>query len=97
MKRLSDERLRALRNRIPVEDVIRKLDMLVKEVEGYFRFLCPACHDFHTATNAKTNLARCFRCQKNYNPIDLVMTVRKLSFLDAVRFLTKNFAHQLAV
>lgn len=93
MKRLSDQRLRALRNRVPINDVIRELDMPAKEVEGYFRFLCPVCRDFHTATNPETNLARCFRCQTNYNPIDLVMTVRRLSFLDAVRYLTQNFGH----
>ena len=96
MKRLSDERLWALRNRVPINDVICELDMPAKEVEGYFRFLCPACHDSHTATNAETNLARCFRCRKNYNPIDLVMTVRRMSFLDAVRYLTKNFGRNLS-
>ncbi len=96
MKRLSDQRLWALRNRIPINDVIRDLDMPAKEVEGYFRFLCPTCHDFHTATNAKTNLARCFRCRQNYNPIDLVMTVRKVSFLNAVRYLARNFGSHLS-
>ena len=96
MKRLSDECLWALRNRIPVNDVIRRLDVPAKEVEGYFRFLCPACREFHTATKVETNLARCFRCRQNYNPVDLVMTVRKVSFLDAVRYLTTNFGHHLS-
>lgn len=55
--------------------------------DGRFRFLCPLCHAFDTATNPATNLARCFPCQRNFNPIDLVMTVKRYSFMDAVRFL----------
>ena len=58
-----------------------------KEIEGFFRFLCPLCREFNTATNPKTNLARCFRCKRNFNPIDLVMVVERCGFLDAVRFL----------
>ncbi len=80
-------KLRALRNEIPIRDVIVQLQIPAKDVEGYFRFLCPVCSEFHTATNPETNLARCFRCRQNYNPIDLVMTVEKVSFLDAVSLL----------
>jgi DNA primase len=89
VNRLSAERLRALRNDIPIEAVIRKLGLPAKEVEGYFRFLCPLCSEFHTATNPRTNLGRCFRCCENYNPIDLVMAVEKVSFLDAVSLLER--------
>jgi len=96
VKRLSDETLWALRNRVPINDVIRKLDIPAKEVEGFFRFLCPTCHDFHTATKPETNLARCFRCRHNHNPIDLVMVVRNAPFLDAVRYLTHNFGQHLS-
>jgi hypothetical protein len=32
-------------------------------------------------------LARCFDCQKNFNPIDLVIAVANCSFLDAVEYL----------
>lgn len=91
MTRLSDQRLWSLRNEIPIDDVIRKLDLPAKEVEGYFRFLCPVCSEFHTATNPRTNLARCFRCRQNYNPIDLVITVKKVSFLQAVALLERTF------
>ena len=96
MNRLSDQRLRSLRNEVPIDDVIRKLDLPAKEVEGYFRFLCPVCSEFHTATNPRTNLARCFRCRQNYNPIDLVITVRKASFLQAARYLARHFAQHLS-
>ncbi|XPS89502.1 hypothetical protein Dvar_75210 [Desulfosarcina variabilis str. Montpellier] len=56
-------------------------------IEGIFRFLCPLCNEFQTATNPKTNLARCFLCEKNFNPIDLVMTVKGLGFVDSVKYL----------
>jgi hypothetical protein len=40
-----------------------------------------------TACHPKTNLGRCFRCQRNFNPIDLVMVVKGFCFQEAVRFL----------
>lgn len=82
--------LRTLRNDISVETLIRDtLRLPHKYREGYFRFLCPVCRDFHTAVNSKTNLARCFRCKKNFNPIDMVMTVNNCDFRRAVEFLEK--------
>ena len=88
--RIPAAHLRRLRNEIPIVELVRApLDWPTKVQEGYLRFLCPLCHDFHTATNPKTNLARCFRCRTNFNPIDLVMTVKKYSFLEAVAFLEK--------
>ena len=77
--------LRMLRNKIPIDAVI--VDLLNLEVQNShkrLRFRCPLCHGFHTATKHETNLARCFDCQKNFNPIDLVMTVGKCRFVDAV-------------
>ncbi|MCK8601145.1 hypothetical protein [Desulfoferrobacter suflitae] len=50
-----------------------------------FRF--PLCSEFQTATNPKTNLARCFRCQKNFNPIDIVMAVNCCNFREAVEMI----------
>jgi hypothetical protein len=80
--------LRRLRNQIPIDAVIADLLKLeVKNDRNILRFRCPLCYNFHTATNHKTNLARCFDCQKNFNPIDLVMTVGKCGFLDAVEIL----------
>jgi hypothetical protein len=77
--------LRTLRNRIPIDAVI--FDMLrldIRPDDTLLRFRCPLCDRFHTATNQKTNLARCFDCEKNFNPIDLVIAVTKCSFVDAV-------------
>ena len=80
--------LRALRNEVPINDLIRlHLELEWKEREGYLRFLCPRCSEFHTATNPKTNLARCFRCAVSFNPIELVMAVEHCAFVDAVNLL----------
>ena len=87
-QRFSPMFLRLLRNGISIDTLITStLDIPFKYSENYLRFLCPLCGDFHTATNPKTNLARCFRCQKNFNPIDMVMIVNNCSFIEAVRFL----------
>ena len=87
-KRFPPTMLRSLRNDIPIDTVITPvLDIAHKHSEGFLRFVCPLCGDAHTATNPKTNLARCFRCEKNFNPIDMVMTVNHCSFVKAVRFL----------
>lgn len=92
-KRYSKEFLRMLRNQIPIATLICDLlKMQNKLSEGYFRFLCPICSGFDTATSQKTNLARCFRCQKNFNPIDMVMEVKRVSFIDAVEYLNEIVA-----
>jgi len=84
----SKEKLRMLRNDIPIANLISDfLRLPCKVSEGYFRFLCPLCSEFNTATNPKTNLARCFRCQKNFNPIDMVMTVKCCNFREAVNLI----------
>jgi DNA primase len=85
---ISAERLRAIRNNIPIADIIRlRLELPNTFRDSFLRFLCPLCSGFDTAVNPATNLARCFACKKNFNPIDLVIAVRRCSFLDAVRFL----------
>lgn len=87
--RFPPDLLRSLRNDIPINDLIRfHLDLPSKDREGYLRFLCPRCNEFHTATNPQTNLARCFRCRVNFNPIDMVMAVEACRFVDAVKILT---------
>ena len=90
-KHYSANLLRMLRNQIPIDEVITDLlNLKVRNVNAILRFRCPLCHNFHTATNHETNLARCFDCQKNFNPIDLVMTVGKCSFVDAVQLLKNS-------
>ena len=90
-RRIPADTLRHLRNDLPVRDVIEVcLGLPSKEIEGVFRFLCPHCNEFNTATNPRTNLARCFRCQRNFNPIDLVMAAERCSFIDAVDILESD-------
>lgn len=78
-----------LRNHIPIDSLIAELGIPSRMIEGYFRFCCPVCDEFNTAVNPQTNLARCFACRKNYNPIDLVMIVKGLDFIHSVKFLQK--------
>ena len=84
----TNQQLSTLRNEINVQMLIEKtLCLPCRVTEGCFRFLCPLCNAFDTAVNPKTNLARCFRCEKNFNTIDLVMLVRQVDFVQSVKFL----------
>ena len=86
--RFSRTKLRRLRNDVDIVDLIADvLNLPSKVSEGYFRFLCPHCSEFNTAANVSTNLARCFRCQRNFNPIDMVIAVKRCTFREAVEFL----------
>lgn len=87
-QRFAPELLRLIRNQVKIAPLITDvLRLPAKTSEGHLRFLCPLCTNFHTAVNPKTNLGRCFSCRKNFNPIDMVMVVRNLSFRESVRFL----------
>lgn len=91
MSHYSSALLRSLRNEIPIETVvIYLLNMEIKPACKLLRFRCPRCYNFHTAINSKSNLARCFDCKKNFNPIDMVMAVGSLSFIEAVKFLKEH-------
>ena len=84
----SSSQLYALRNQINVQMLIEKtLSIPCQMAKGCFRFLCPLCNRFDTAVNPKTNLGRCFRCEKNFNTIDLVMLIRQVDFVHSVKFL----------
>jgi DNA primase len=81
--------LRRIRNEVDIGDLMADaLEIPTKLSEDFLRFLCPLCSEFNTAVNPQTNLARCFRCQQNFNSIDMVMTVKGYSFLEAVNFLS---------
>jgi len=87
-RRFTRNELFKLRNLIPVDMLIRdQLNIPSKFSEGFFRFLCPVCNGFQTATNPSTNLARCFHCEKNFNAIDLVMIVKGIGFIESVKYL----------
>ena len=88
-ERFSSEFLRSLRNDLSIAWVLEVLEVPVKISEGYCRFLCPLCREFNTATKPSTNLGHCFRCRENFNPIDIVMVVKRLNFLDTVELLSQ--------
>lgn len=95
MKRFTQNELFELRNHIPISTLIEeRLKIPAKISEGHFRFLCPLCGEFQTATNPKTNMARCFPCEKNFNTIDVVMTCEKTTFVETVNIL-KAYQRQL--
>ena len=92
MKRFSSRELFELRNAISVDILIKDvLHVPSKISEGVFRFLCPICNEFQTAVNPTTNLGRCFRCEKNFNTIDLVMNTQGYGFRESVLFLKQLF------
>jgi len=83
----SKQQLYQLRNQIPINWLIHDVLSLMSIYNGVWRFQCPLCLEFNTATKEKTNLARCFSCQRNFNTIDLVIYVKKVSFKQSVEFL----------
>ncbi|MBW1811608.1 MAG: hypothetical protein JRJ87_25700 [Deltaproteobacteria bacterium] len=90
-KRFSREELFRVRNQVSINEVIEEIvDLPCKIRDGHLRFVCPVCSESNTATNPKTNLARCFRCRKNFNPIDMVMLVRGAGFVEAVQCLKEH-------
>ena len=84
MRQILADHLRILRNRVPVLAVIEDLHIPTQTRGSRLTFRCPDCGCFHTATNPRSNLGRCFRCERNFNPIDLVMAERNSRFLEAV-------------
>ena len=90
-KYFSKQLLYRLRNEIAITDLLVALDWPTKRREERFCFLCPRCREFLTAANPRTNLGRCFRCETNFNPIDLVMLIHDCDFVTAVHFLEDRF------
>jgi hypothetical protein len=74
--------------------VIEALAIPHKYRDGYFRFVCPVCEFTHTGINPEANLARCFRCGRNFNPIELVMVAESADFVLAVSYLTPMLPRQ---
>ena len=87
-RRFSDQQLFDLRNHIPIDVVIEKLLRLPsKIIQGSLRFRCPLCAQFNTDIQPNTNQARCFCCEKKFNPIDIVMAVNHTDFIESVKLL----------
>jgi len=88
-----DELLRRLRNDISWASLLKQLEWPHKLREEQLAFLCPRCHECHSAVNPRTNLGRCFRCEINFNPIDLTMAVQQCDFITAVHYLEPLLPH----
>ncbi len=86
----NDNFLRRLRNQVKIDRVIDLLMLETRYSRDIMRFRCPKCYGFHTATNPKTNLGRCFDCRVNFNPIDLVMAITGHDFIQTVEYLKKH-------
>ena len=85
------ELLREIRNDLPMPVTIRNLGRdrpYSKMIEGFFRFVCPYCHEIRATVNPRNNLAHCFCCQKNINNIDLLLSLG-YDFKSAVALLRK--------
>ena len=85
--------LRRLRNEIDFNHLMRYLRWPHRRRDGKLIFVCPQCSESQTSVNPKTNLARCFRCEKNWNPIDFIMEVYHIEFLEAVGHLETLLPH----
>ena len=87
MNRVSPDLLRQLRNEVELSMVIEQLGISSKQRGRQIVFRCPDCGSSHAVTSTSRNLARCFHCQRSFNPIDLVMAERGYTFLEAVDYL----------
>ena len=87
MNPFTKQQLFVVRNEIDIDWLITDKLNLERQFNGMWRFCCPLCQDFNTATQRKTNLSRCFSCQKNFNTIDLVIYSKKINFIPSVNFL----------
>ena len=81
---LTRDYLRRLRNEIDFGQLLHYLRWPHRRTDSNLTFVCPTCKESQTSINPKTNLARCFRCEKNWNPIDFTIEVYKIEFLEAV-------------
>jgi hypothetical protein len=81
------QQLFQVRNEIDVDWLIDEKLNLKRQFKSLWRFQCPVCQQFNTATQKKNNLARCFSCQQNFNTIDLVIYSKKMNFVPSVQFL----------
>jgi len=87
MNPFTQQQLVQVRNEIDIDWLINEKLNLERQFKSIWRFQCPLCLQFNTATQKKNNLARCFSCQQNFNTIDLVIYSKKVNFVPSVQFL----------
>jgi len=96
MTPFTKQQLFQVRNDIDIDWLINDTLQIERQFNRLWRFQCPVCQQFNTATQKKNNLARCFSCQQNFNTIDLVIYNKKLNFVPAVQFLLSLLEKQSA-
>ncbi|ETR67101.1 MAG: hypothetical protein OMM_05322 [Candidatus Magnetoglobus multicellularis str. Araruama] len=89
MKRFSKKELFEIRNLIPIQLLMKDLQIPFIQENNIFRFLCPICKGYNTSIKHETNLGRCFNCNKNFNTIDITIKIRAANFVDSVKYLKK--------
>ncbi len=87
MNKFTQQQLFQVRNMINIDWLIKEKLNLQRQFNRIWRFQCPLCQQFNTATQKKNNLARCFSCQQNFNTIDLVIHAKQINFIPSVTFL----------
>jgi len=96
MATFTKQQLFQIRNEIDIDSLISDKLNLERQFNGMWRFRCPLCQQFNTATQKKTNLGRCFSCQQNFNTIDLVIYAKKINFVPAVQWLLSLLDNKLS-
>ena len=80
--------LRRLRNQIPFGTAVRAAcSGRTSDAATNWPSSAHVARETHSAVNPRTNLARCFHCQTNFNPIDFTMDARECDFVEAVQYL----------
>ena len=94
-KSLDAEHLRRLRNEVPFPRLLDELQWpWKKRYDGVILFVCPKCSESLTSVNPKTNLARCFPCRMNWNPIDFLEYTTPMEFRQVVAYLDRLLPRQ---
>jgi len=97
MTSFTKQQLFAVRNEIDIDYLISEQLYLQRQFNGMWRFRCPLCQHFNTATQKKTNLGRCFSCQRNFNTIDLVIYTKKINFVPSVQWLLSLLDNKISL
>ena len=79
--------LRRIRNEIPLNSLLERLDWPSKYREGEFFTLCPGCQEFLVKKTPQENLGHCFGCDQNFNTIDFTMLIKEVDFVIAIGIL----------
>jgi len=95
MKIFSKKELFEIRNFIPIQNLMKDLQIPSIIENDVLRFLCPICKGYNISIKYDTNLARCFNCNENFNTIEIAMKIRPTGFVDNIKFLKQYISdHQ---